>query len=239
MVSARELFDQLNADYSSVHKTKEDLFWATYMATSSDDEGFARAEEAYKNFISDTERLAALRQALAGLPGEPTDSSVRALKVGLEGWLALFESNIIDNEPARQHMASLIGLEARLFAKRRDLVLEHVGASGQIEVATLGTLTTNMQTHRSTLTEMITPYGDRLAAAGIDPMALSTPAGLQTAAQLDGLVNQQAMMMAYVDDFRLMLFITLAAVPLILLLRFRRQPPGAGHSGPPAAAMAD
>jgi hypothetical protein len=74
-------------------------------------------------------------------------------------------------------------------------------------------------------------YGDRLAAAGIDPMALST-GSLQTAAQLDSLVNQQAMM-AYVDDFRLILFITLAA-GLILLLRFRRQSPGAGHSGPPA-----
>lgn len=149
MVSARELFDQLNADYSSVHRTKEDLFWATYMATSSDDEGFARAEEAYKNFISDPKHLAAVRHALAELSAEPTDPSARALKVGLEGWLALFESNIIDNEPARQHMASLIGLEARLFAKRRDLVLEHVGASGQNEVATLSTLTTNMQTNPS------------------------------------------------------------------------------------------
>ncbi|MBN9021868.1 MAG: hypothetical protein J0H08_07205, partial [Rhizobiales bacterium] len=76
-------------------------------------------------------------------------------------------------------------------------------------------------------------------AAGIDPMSLATPAGAQTAAQLNGLVNAQAMMMAYVDDFRLMLIITLCAAPLLLLLRYKRPGPGAGHAGPPAAAMAD
>ena len=43
MQSSREVFDTLNADYLAVHKTKEDLFWATYMATSNDDAGFAQA----------------------------------------------------------------------------------------------------------------------------------------------------------------------------------------------------
>ena len=56
MPSASDVFHALNADYLAVHKTKEDLFWATYMATSTDDAGFSRAEEAYKNFISDPER---------------------------------------------------------------------------------------------------------------------------------------------------------------------------------------
>lgn len=100
-------------------------------------------------------------------------------------------------------------------------------------------LTTNIQTHRAALTEALTPYGDRLAGAGFDPATLVTPAGLQTAAQLDGLVNAQAMMLAYVDDFRLMLGITFCATPLLLLLRYRK--PGAAEAagGPPAAAMAD
>lgn len=100
-------------------------------------------------------------------------------------------------------------------------------------------LTSNIQTHRAAMTEMITPYSDRLVDAGIDAASLITPAGLQTAAQIDGLVNAQAMMLAYVDDFRLMFFITLCAAPLILLLRYRKQPAGAGPAGPPAAAMAD
>ena len=44
MNEARAYFEQLNHDYIVVHKTKEDLFWATYMGTSDDHDGFARAE---------------------------------------------------------------------------------------------------------------------------------------------------------------------------------------------------
>jgi DHA2 family multidrug resistance protein len=48
---------------------------------------------------------------------------------------------------------------------------------------------------------------------------LSTAGG---AALLDGSVTQQAAMIAYIDDFWLMLFLTLAVTPLLLLIR----PPG-------------
>ncbi len=58
MNDARAYFDELNRDYSAVHKTKEDLFWTTYMATSDDQAGFARAESAYKEFIADPAKLA-------------------------------------------------------------------------------------------------------------------------------------------------------------------------------------
>jgi MFS transporter, DHA2 family, multidrug resistance protein len=53
---------------------------------------------------------------------------------------------------------------------------------------------------------------------------LSTLGG---AAFLDGSVTQQAAMMAYIDDFWLMLFLTLAVIPLLLLIR------------PPAARAAE
>jgi len=149
MQDARALFDTLNTDYLAVHKTKEDLFWDTYMAVSDDDAGFARAEEAYKNFISDPARLASVRQALASL-GEPSadDAATASLRHGLKGWLALFEANIVDNDAARQLMAELIQLEADLFAKRRDLVLRHTNEAGQVEDATLSMLATNMGTNR-------------------------------------------------------------------------------------------
>ena len=56
---------------------------------------------------------------------------------------------------------------------------------------------------------------------------------------VDGMINAQAAMIAYLDDFKLMFIITLCAAPLILLLRHR--PIGAPAPGaPPAApAMAD
>ena len=61
---------------------------------------------------------------------------------------------------------------------------------------------------------------------------LSTLGG---AAFLDGSVTQQAAMMAYIDDFWLMLFLTLAVIPLLLLIR----PPAARAAAAvdPHAAM--
>ncbi|MDP2369709.1 M3 family metallopeptidase [Rhodoferax sp.] len=147
MPSAREVFDNLNTDYLTVHKAKEDLFWDTYMAVSNDDAGFARAEQAYKNFISDPARLAAVRGALASLPATDLDDATVELRHGLTGWLALFESNIIDSDAARQLMSELIKLESDLFAKRRDLVLRHINEAGQLEDATLSMLSTNLATN--------------------------------------------------------------------------------------------
>ena len=144
MQNARTVFDTLNADYLTVHKTKEDLFWDTYMAVSSDDAGFARAEEAYKNFISDPARLATVRKALASMGDADIDEATAALRHGLKGWLALFENNIIDSDVARTMMAELIQLESDLFAKRRALVLRHTNEAGTVEDATLSMLSTNM-----------------------------------------------------------------------------------------------
>ena len=45
---------------------------------------------------------------------------------------------------------------------------------------------------------------------------LTRPGG---AAALDAMVNQQSSMIAYVNDFRLMLYLTLAVIPLLLLIR--------------------
>ena len=148
MQEARALFDTLNTEYLTVHKTKEDLFWDTYMAVSNDDAGFASAEETYKNFISDPARLASVRDALAQLPEADTDEATEALRHGLKGWLALFESNIVDSDSARQHMRELIQMESELFAKRRDLVLRHINEAGELEASTLSGLATNMSTNR-------------------------------------------------------------------------------------------
>ena len=65
------------------------------------------------------------------------------------------------------------------------------------------------------LSAAITPFDPALlavspAAAAGDPTALS---------QIDGLVNLQALMISYVDDFKLMMLVTLCAIPLAFLLR--------------------
>ncbi|SCK26934.1 M3 family metallopeptidase [Vogesella sp. LIG4] len=144
MTTPQAFFDQLNQDYLHVHKTKEDLFWATYMATSDDHAGFARAEQAFKDFISSPQKLAQTREQLAAARALPASAERDALLHGLGGWLALFEANIIDNDTARQLMAELIDAEAALFARKRELVLHHTNEQGEQEEATLGMLATNI-----------------------------------------------------------------------------------------------
>ena len=149
MQDPRSLFDSLNQQYLAVHKTKEDLFWDTYMAVSDDHAGFATAEAAYKQFISDPERLRQVREALGQLRDAEQTPAQQALVVGLEGWRALFESNIIDKPAARKLMEQLIQQESVLFAKRRALALHHTNEAGMREEATLGMLSTNLGTNPS------------------------------------------------------------------------------------------
>jgi DHA2 family multidrug resistance protein len=91
-------------------------------------------------------------------------------------------------------------------------------------------LTRNVQINHAELAPAINPFNPNLSALSPgavqgDPTALS---------QLDGLVNQQAAMIAYIDDFKLMMLVTLAAIPLALLLRNRA---AAGRVAPAAAHM--
>ena len=144
MNTARQLFDTLNDEYLAVHKAKEDLFWSTYMACSDDHAGFARAEQAYKEFISDPARLASVREALASLARLPESADRQSLEHGLRGWLALFECNIVDSDVARDLMRELIDMESVLFARRKDLALHHINEAGVSEEATLSMLSTNL-----------------------------------------------------------------------------------------------
>lgn len=147
MNEARTFFDQLNQDYLKVHRTKEDLFWDTYMAVSDDHEGFTRAEQAFKAFISDPAKLAQVRSHLASLEGVPDSPEKAALKHGLEGWKALFECNIIDSASARTQMDELIEMESLLFAARRNHRMVHINEQGLHEEASLGSLSTNLGTN--------------------------------------------------------------------------------------------
>ncbi|MCV2419967.1 M3 family metallopeptidase [Paucibacter sp. DJ2R-2] len=147
MERARAFFDQLNLDYNRVHKTKEDLFWATYMATSEDQAGFERAEGVYKDFISDPARLADTREHIARVQAAPDRPEREALLHGLRGWLAVFEANIIDNEAGRALMAGIIEAESRIFAAKRELQPRHINEAGESEVASLSMLATNLATN--------------------------------------------------------------------------------------------
>ena len=144
---AREFFERLNHEYVRVHKTKEDLFWSTYMAIGDDHAGFARAEQAYKAFVSDPARLNATRRHVAAVESAP-DAAARAdLLHGLRGWLAMFEVHAIEGGEAAALMAQLVEAESALFAARQSFVLSHVNERGEREEATLARLATNLATN--------------------------------------------------------------------------------------------
>ena len=147
MEHARAFFDHLNHAYIAVHKAKEDLFWATYMAISDDRAGFTRAENAYKDFISDPAHLQATRDHLARLQTLPASAARDALVHGLNGWRALFEANIIDNDEGRTLMRAIVEAESALFANKRELQPRHINERGESEVATLSMLATNQSTN--------------------------------------------------------------------------------------------
>jgi len=144
MPNDRDYFDQLNRAYLAVHKTKEDLFWTTYMGTSHDQNGFTQAERAYKEFIGDPARLAETRSQLADVRGWPASAERDALAHGLGGWLAVFEANIIDSAEGRACMRAIVDAEAALFERKRAHEPRHLNERGESEVASLPMLATNL-----------------------------------------------------------------------------------------------
>ncbi|HEH9431682.1 TPA: peptidase M3 [Aeromonas sobria] len=134
---ARNYFNQLNADYLQVHRCKEDLFWSTYMGTSDDQPGFTAAEQSYKAFCANPARLPALREMLA--QAEQDD-----LKRGLQGWIAFFECNVIEDPAAAALMDELVAAEADLFARRKGLKLTLLDEQGQQVAGSLPAASTSL-----------------------------------------------------------------------------------------------
>jgi len=99
-------------------------------------------------------------------------------------------------------------------------LLRNVGSSIGIAVMQ-ALLTRNTQIMHSRLAEHVTPYASALRAATQTP---TTPHAL---AAINAAVTRQAEMIAYINDFKLLLVLTLAVMPLLLLLRSGRVAAGA------------
>jgi DHA2 family multidrug resistance protein len=101
-----------------------------------------------------------------------------------------------------------------------------IGASAGISIVTTF-LARNLQTSHSDLVGHITPF----SLPSIDPSASERlmSAGDTAMAMIDAEVNRQALMIAYLDDFKMMAIVTLLAVPLVILLRRPSKPQGPQH----------
>lgn len=109
-------------------------------------------------------------------------------------------------------------------------LVRNIGSSIGISIVTV-LLTRNVQVNHAELSAGLTPFNQNLAAA----MPGAAAGNVSTLSQLDQLVNQQALMISYIDDFKLMMIVTLCAIPLALLLR----KPKMAAAGAPAAAHMD
>jgi DHA2 family multidrug resistance protein len=91
-------------------------------------------------------------------------------------------------------------------------------------------LTRNTQIMHATLAEHVTPYSlgnPAYQSSRIDPTAMS---GI---AMLNGMITNQAAMIGYLNDYKLMMVLTVAVIPLLVLLR----PPSHSARGKEMAVM--
>lgn len=95
-------------------------------------------------------------------------------------------------------------------------LMRNIGSSIGISIVT-SLLTRNTQINHAELASHIMPYNMAANSAYIaNHIDVSTSSGL---AALNFMLTNQATMIAYVDDFQLMMLITLAVLPLLYLIR--------------------
>ena len=85
-------------------------------------------------------------------------------------------------------------------------------------------LTRNIQINHAELSTFINPFNQQL-------LKVMPQQNSQMLEVMDNLVNQQAAMISYNNDFKLMMIITLAAIPLTLLLRKPNHAPSNDEEG--------
>jgi DHA2 family multidrug resistance protein len=107
----------------------------------------------------------------------------------------------------------------------------NVGSGIGISVV-ISYLAQRTQINHAVFSDFVTPFNQALVQATENgAIDLSTPAGLVA---LNVEVTRQAAILAYLQDFRLMMFVTLASLPLLLLLR---RPPKTAVKPEPHAAL--
>jgi MFS transporter, DHA2 family, multidrug resistance protein len=92
-------------------------------------------------------------------------------------------------------------------------LVRNIGSSIGISVVTL-MLTRNLQINHSELSAAISPFNPNFTT-----LLPGAAGNLVTMSQVEGMVSIQALMISYLDDFKLMMIVTICAMPLVLLLK--------------------
>jgi MFS transporter, DHA2 family, multidrug resistance protein len=102
-------------------------------------------------------------------------------------------------------------------------LFRNIGAAIGVSV-TSSVLVHNTQALHEEIGGAVTPFNRALARGG-DVTRLWDPATPHGAAMLDKVINHQAQIIAYIDDYKMMIFTT---APMLLLLLLMRRPRPAG-----------
>jgi len=104
-------------------------------------------------------------------------------------------------------------------------LVRNIGSSIGISMVIANLTSTTTRMHAN-LTESVTPFNDALQFP--DVASILNTATDTGRAMLDALVTQQAAMIAYLNDFKLLMWLTLLMMPLVMMISTR----GAPSAGP-------
>ena len=110
-------------------------------------------------------------------------------------------------------------------------LIRNIGSSVGISIV-IAQLTNMVTTFHSQLVEHVTPFSDALRLPDAAQIAGQS---LGTLARIDGLVTQQAAIIAYSNDFLLMTLVSISAFPLLALIRSAKSAPTPSREGHSAA----
>jgi DHA2 family multidrug resistance protein len=109
-------------------------------------------------------------------------------------------------------------------------LIRNIGSSIGISMV-IAQLTSTTQAMHARLSESVTPFNQALQMPDVSSIInLATDSGR---ALMDQLVNQQAALLAYLNDYKLLMYLTFAVIPLIFIIGSSKSPPAAdGHDEP-------
>jgi DHA2 family multidrug resistance protein len=100
-------------------------------------------------------------------------------------------------------------------------LLRNIGSSIGISMV-IANLTSKTTIMHATIGADVTPFNDALQMPDVAAnLNLATEGGK---AMLDGIITQQAALIAYLNDFKLLMVLTLLTVPLVMLIGTTKKP---------------
>jgi MFS transporter, DHA2 family, multidrug resistance protein len=103
----------------------------------------------------------------------------------------------------------------------------NIGSSVGISVVT-ALLTQNTQINHANIAAYVTPFNHGFAMPAV--LHALNPLTAAGRAALDGMITLQSVIIAYTDDFKLLMILSLMVMPLVLLLRKAAAPAAVDHS---------